>query len=275
MAMVALAGCQPDPLPVDPIPQLKPRIVVSSQLVPGQTVAILLTKSFGALDANGDSDPVSLINKIAINDASVIIENSVGEYTLTFIGNGVYGGVSIPLVYDEVYTLNVESPTMGKVTASTYVKPPVQFATLGGKFEDTGFDSLAQVHFSFQDLAGKNYYLLNAQHVTAEEPPEPTEFLNPKLSIHLFEDDPAVDGQLVVDSIKVIFRRDSYPGDSLLVQLSNISQDYYKFLKLRKENRFNFSDFVGEPINYPTNVQGGLGWFTLHIPDVRVITIDP
>jgi len=39
-----------------------------------------------------------------------------------------------------------------------------------------------------------------------------------------------------------------------------------------------FSSYIqsllGEPVNYPSNVAGGLGWFTLHFPDVRVIRVE-
>ena len=47
----------PDPLEVDDIPVVKPQIVVSSQIVPDQSLVVLLTKTFGALGANDDSDP--------------------------------------------------------------------------------------------------------------------------------------------------------------------------------------------------------------------------
>ncbi|MGB4972512.1 MAG: hypothetical protein WBO32_07630, partial [Cyclobacteriaceae bacterium] len=91
-----LAGCLPEPLPVNNIPSTDSKIVVSSQLVPDQSVAILLTRSFGALDANGDSDPAELIDQIAINDATVIIEGMGSSDTLTLIDTGVYGSASIP-----------------------------------------------------------------------------------------------------------------------------------------------------------------------------------
>ncbi|MEQ9592814.1 MAG: hypothetical protein RLN86_09460, partial [Cyclobacteriaceae bacterium] len=64
------------------------------------------------------------------------------------------------------------------------------------------------------------------------------------------------------------------PGDTVLIQLANVDKGYHDFLQVRKDSRFNFSDFLGEPVNYPTNVVGGLGWFTLHFPDVRVVVLD-
>ena len=49
-------GCLPEPLDVDGIPVVKPQIVVSTQIIPDQSLIVLLTKTFGALDASDDSD---------------------------------------------------------------------------------------------------------------------------------------------------------------------------------------------------------------------------
>jgi hypothetical protein len=56
--------------------------------------------------------------------------------------------------------------------------------------------------------------------------------------------------------------------------LASISKPYYDFLKVRSDNRFSFVEFAGEPINYPTNVQGGYGFFNLHTPDVRIFVLE-
>ncbi|MEQ9412488.1 MAG: DUF4249 domain-containing protein [Cyclobacteriaceae bacterium] len=268
-----LAGCLPEPLPVNNIPNVDSKIVVSSQLVPDQSVAILLTRSFGALDANGDSDPTELIDQIAINDATVIIEGMGLSDTLTLIDAGVYGSVSIPFVDEGFYTLYVDSPTMGKVSATTQVKTAVTFNSLDAAINDTGFDTLATIGYSLMDIPGKSYYMVNVQYFTNEESFEPQDFLNPNIFIHLTEDEPEKDSELMGDSFNAIFRRDFFPGDTIIMQLSNIDKGYYDFLQVRKDARFNFSDFLGEPVNYPSNVVGGLGWFTLSFPDVRVITL--
>lgn len=268
-----LVGCLPDPLPVGRIPQLEPKIVISSQVLPDQSVLILLTKSFGALDASSDSDPVELLNQIAINDALVILEGGNFIDTLTLIQNGVYGSSSVPFLEESFYTLRVESPGMGSITATAQVKQQVQFESLQAEIYDTGYDTLATIIYSFQDLPGRNYYMINVQHISIEEDPEPSQFLNPRVFTYLKES-PSIDAGLVDDTFDVRFPRDFIPGDTIMVQLANISKEYYDFLYLRRDSRYNFSDFLGEPLNYPTNVKGGLGWFTLQLPDVRFITVE-
>src|SRR5688572_26321631 len=102
-------GCLPDPLDVDGIPVVKPQIVVSTQIIPDQSLVVLLTKTFGALDASDDSDPEALLDQIAIDDAIVTITGPKGDYELEPLENGLYGGLIIPFEAGEEYELKVNS----------------------------------------------------------------------------------------------------------------------------------------------------------------------
>lgn len=271
ISSVMFTSCLPDSLPVDDIPQLKPKIVVSSQILPDQSVVIFLTKSVGALDASDSSDPEELLQQIAINDAVVIIYNDELSDTLTFIGNGLYSGNSIDFQEEETYWLKVESPSMGSVSSSTEVKTQVLFESVEGRIYDNGYDTLADIEYSFVDPPGKNYYMVNVQRYYSEL--EVEDLLNPRIFTHL-ETDTGFDGQLRYNEILVFGGRDFFPGDTVGVFLSNISQPYYDFIEVRLDSRFNFADFLGEPANYPTNINGGLGFFNLHIPDVRILVLE-
>jgi hypothetical protein len=271
--LILVASCIPDPLPVGKIPQLKPKIVVTSQLLSDTSVVVLLTQSFGALEANGDTDPEVLLDLVAINDATVIIEGGGELDTLTFVETGIYTSFSFNFQDETFYTLRINSPSLGTVVAATQCKTAVFFESVEAEIYDTGFDTLATITYSMQDIPDKNYYMINIQNLT-EEDDDDYDVINPTIFTHLKEDEPNSDGQLLSESFKVFFRRDFIPGDTIMVQLGNISKGYFDFLKLREDTRFSFADFVGEPVNYPTNVQGGLGWFTLHLPDVQFITVD-
>src|SRR6188768_860755 len=89
-------ACIPEPLDVKGVPEVKPQIVVSSQIIPDESLIVFLTRTFSALDADEDSDPEILLDQIAINDALVIITGPLGSDTLQSLDNGVYGGISIP-----------------------------------------------------------------------------------------------------------------------------------------------------------------------------------
>lgn len=263
-------SCLPDPLEVEGVPTIKPQIVVSSQILTDQSLVVLLTKSFGALDASDDSDPQALLNQIAINDALVTITGPQGTDTLNFIDTGVYGGLTNLLEGGKSYTLQVKSPTMGEVKASTLVKPQVRFDQIETGLFFNGFDdTLAQVTHQFQDLPGKNYYMLNVQRFRQQNLEE--QLLNPRAFIRLLTDE-AFDGKMYSETFRV-FPTDFSEGDTVAVYLSNISEEYYRFIKLREDNRFSFVEFLGEPINYPSNVEGGKGFFNLYLPDIRVFRL--
>ncbi len=263
-------SCLPDPLEVEEVPKIKPEIVVSSQILTDQSLIVLLTKSFGALDASDDSDPEALLNQIAINDALVTITGPAGIDTLNFIESGVYGGLTNPLESGQQYFLKVTSPTMGNVSATTLVKPQVQFEEIDATLLFNGFDdTLAQVTYSFQDLPGRNFYMVNVQRLRQENIQE--RLLNPRAFVRLITDE-TFDGEPYSESFRV-FPTDFSEGDTVAVYLSNISEEYYRFIKLRVDNRFSFVEFLGEPINYPSNVEDGKGFFNLYLPDIRVFTL--
>src|SRR5690349_18526570 len=93
--LTGLCGCIPDPLPVNNVPTIEPKIVVSSQMVPGQGLAVLITRSIGALDAGENSDIDELLDQIVIDDAVVTVRYDDKLDTLFNVGNGVYANISI------------------------------------------------------------------------------------------------------------------------------------------------------------------------------------
>lgn len=264
-------SCLPEPLEVKNIPGVKTEIVVSSQIVPDQSLVVLLTKTIGALDASNDSDPEELIAQIAVNDAVAILTGPSGTDTLIFLGNGLYGGVFIPFEMGDQYTLHVVSETLGEISATTIVKPQVLFETVEASLYANGFgDTLAQVSYTLNDPEVQNWYMLNVQEVERVDAVENR--INPRAFTKLV-DDTEFNGSEFNQQFRV-FPRDYEPGDTIAVSLSNISKEYYDFMKLRIDNRFSFVEFLGEPVNYPTNVIGGKGFFNLYIPDVRFFVLD-
>jgi len=271
LSCLLLFSCLPDPLEVGNIPVVKPQIVVSSQIISDQALLILLTKTVGALEASDDSDPEELIAQIAVNDAVATITGPAGVDTLLFLGNGLYGGIFIPFLEGESYTLNVKSESIGEVKATTTVKPLVAFKDIEATLYHNGFnDTLAQITYTLQDPAIANWYMINVQEVERTDLIE--NILNPRAFTKVM-DDAAFKGQEFSEQFRV-FPRDYEPGDTIAVSLSNISEEYFKFMELRIDNRFSLVQFLGEPINYPSNVEGGKGFFNLYVPDVRFFVLE-
>ncbi len=271
MLTFMVCSCLPDPLDVDGIPVVKPQIVVSTQIIPDQSLIVLLTKTFGALDASDESDPEALLKQIAIVDAVVTIEGPEGIYELEGLDNGLYGGLIIPFEEGREYTLHVVSSSLGEVSATTTVKPLVSFDDIKAELIFNGYDdTLAQITYRLKDTAEKNWYMLNVQQIQRHELVD--NLLNPRAFTRLV-DDHDFNGKEFQETFRV-FPRDFIPGDTIAISLSNISKNYYDFIDLRLENRFSFVEYLSEPVNYPSNVNGGKGFFNLYIPDVKTIVLE-
>jgi hypothetical protein len=271
MFTLVVCSCLPDPLDVDGIPVVKPQIVVSTQIIPDQSLIVLLTKTFGALDASDESDPETLLKQIAIVDAVVTIEGPEGIYELESLDNGLYGGLIIPFEEGRDYTLHVVSPSLGEVSATTTVKRLVSFDDIKAELIFNGYDdTLAQITYRLKDTAEKNWYMLNVQQIQRSELLD--NLLNPRDFTRLV-DDHDFNGEEFQETFRV-FPRDFIPGDTIAISLSNISKDYYDFIDLRLENRFSFVEYLSEPVNYPSNVNGGKGFFNLYIPDVKTFVLE-
>ena len=269
--LMGLGSCLPESLEVRSVPAAETQIVVSSQIIPDQSLLVLLTRTFGALDAGDNSDPQTLLDLIAVNDAIVTIEGPGGTDTLSFLGSGAYGGVSIPFVAGDQYRLFVSSEEFGIVSATTVVQSRTGFSAIDAELFYNGYnDTLAQITYSINDSPEKNYYMINVQEVEQEDLVE--NLLNPRAFTVLLEDT-GFSGRTYTGRFRV-FPRDYRPGDTIAVSLSNINEDYYEFMKLRIDNRFSIVEFVSEPVNYPSNVIGGKGYFNLYVPDVRFFVFD-
>ncbi len=266
-----VASCLPDPLEVTGLPRVKPDIVISSQIIPGGSLLVFVTRTFGALEASDDSDPADVIGQIAVNDALVTISHDNIVDTLLFLGSGVYGGAEIDFVPGTTYTLVVDSETLGMVTASTEAKSQVSFEALDAQLYFDGYDdTLAQVSYVFRDPPESNWYMINVIEIDSND--IVNNILNPRDFTRLVNDDD-FEGDIYAETFRV-FPREFEKGDSIAVYLSNISREYYEYLEMRKDNRFGFFEFISEPVNYPSNVRGGRGFFNLYIPDIRLIVLE-
>ncbi|HEU5145406.1 MAG TPA: DUF4249 domain-containing protein [Chryseosolibacter sp.] len=270
MLISCLSSCAPDPLDVDDLKFPDTKIVVSSAILPDTSVAVLLTKSIGALEANEDMDPRDLIADIAINDAEVTLTVNGSVYRLKLLQDGVYQGMGIPLSAGTECHLKAVSREYGEVTATTVVQAPIFFDTVNAvPYRNEYNDYWAQVSYTIKDPPSENYYLLNVQEARRQELTE--KILKPDAYTRQVEDK-SFNAQEFSERFRAI-NKNFYPGDSIEVSLSNVSADYFNYVTLRLENKVELVEIFSEPIYYPTNVRGGRGFFTLHLTDVRVIVL--
>ena len=267
LAIMGLSACLPDPLPVDGVPVPEDQVVVGNQIAPDRFLLLSLTRNFTALQGGDDSDIDSLINAVLIPNVDIQVRVEGGIYPLEEIARGLYGSVSLPQIPGATYALSFTNPFNQQPTyAETTLLPSISFSSVSPSLRYTEFDTLMTVDFSLQDPEGPNWYMLNVQEVSQDIDLAETPFTE------LLSDE-EFDGEFYEGSFDVFFR-DFSREDTVLISIANISKDYYDFLDLRNDQAFLLLDGLGEPVNYESNVENGLGLFNLYIPDIRFFELE-
>jgi hypothetical protein len=265
--VMIMSACLPDPLEVEEVPLPEAQVVIGSQLIPDQFIAISLSKNFTALEAGPDSDLEALIADLLVPEVDMSIAVEGKDYALQELASGIYGINELPQEPGTKYTLSFVNPiNLDSTIAETVALPGIRFSSLNPELHFTEFDSLLRVQFSIDDPPGPNWYMVNTQSVGTSID------ISRRPYTQLYTDEGA-DGETIEDQFTVLFR-DFTEEDTVLVSLANISEEYFEFLELRENQAFLLLDGLGEPVNYSTNVSNGLGFFNVHIPDIRIFLPD-
>lgn len=267
-------ACTPKPLSID-VPQLEPRLVLNAQVVPSQAIIVTLTRSFGALsfsEENGDEVSSSLVDSLLVSGATVKITYNGQTDSLVELSPGLYVGATAPQQINDLYTITcIDHERNLSCSASAAIQEYVPFTLVDPEMIINDNDTVFRINFEFIDPSDENYYMVNVYSNARESEDfgDVNSFfgngsnlllVNENFSDRVFTND-TVKGSVNLYSVN--------EGDSIVVTLSNISRDYYDYLTLRDKSGNLFSQITQEPINYPTNVQGGYGFFNTHIPDAR------
>lgn len=271
-----LMGCVPEPLPLT-LPQYEQKIVVGAQVIPDYLMVVGLTRSFTALSSAGNSGSGDddLFDQILVDSALVTITSSQGIDTLFSIAPGVYASLNELEQPGGLYTLEVYDYDIDeRVTATTAMQRNIPLDTVFSSADYSG-DTTMYAHLEFTDPVDEdNFYLLT---VFSQNPTEAA------LDINFFFDNGSnnLEYQEIFtdrDSNGVNFKRMiAFPNlsknDSVVVSLANVSEDYYAFLLARSRSGNLLSDITNEPINYPSNVNDGLGFFNAYYPSLRFLQL--
>lgn len=285
-----VASCIPDPVEID-IPQPDPKLVVASQMLFDQGVLVQVSRSFGALEfSEEESDTLSndLLDRLLADSARVVMSHAGEQDTLFNLSSGLYLGLGVDLVEGESYVLSVfDSATAEMVTAETVVLPQVFWGDVSYSFEQDSFtlsdttflDTALELDISFEDLPGVNYYMVNLYRISQPDSQGQGADLSGLFALNDQGDGntyPLSDQLYSSQTIRDTLRNSNFrPGDTLSLTLSHISPQYYQYLTTRERSSGSlFANLLGEPVNFPTNVEGGYGIFNLHLTSVQTIVLN-
>jgi hypothetical protein len=272
------SACQPEPLEIE-IPELEPQVVVFSQIIPDQIMTVALTKTISALnfsEEEGDTLDQDILNTLLETDATVIVSYRDVTDTLFEIATGVYASISTPQYVNETYTLEIETQDGKTLRGINKMLPLITFDQVIPVIEVNGEDTLVTVDFRIVDLPEDNWYMLNiySNGEREEDGIDLNSFFQSGSNLlkktELLSDD-AFENDIFEGTIELPNVNSS---DSIVVTLSNINEEYYRFLEIRQSADNFFTQLTKEPITLPTNIEGGLGFFNTHFPNLRYFDLN-
>jgi len=273
---LSFKSCIPEPLNIE-VPQLESKIVVSSQVIPPDVLLVSLSQSFSALADIEDDSTGELLDQLLLKNSEVVLEYDGRIDTLIEINNGFYAGLNLEALVGRSYQLRVKDTLGRQVSSQTVLLEPMGFQEIDIEVERLAEDTITRIEYTLQDLPGNNWYMINYYATNSRE--------DTTLSVGNLLSGARENGYLGTDLISdQEFAPDgSYKDQRFLfnlndssvvaISIANISEEYYQYLVLREQAGNLFSQIVSEPINYPSNIEGGLGFFTLHYPRFRFFAV--
>ena len=257
------------------IPVAKSQLAIFSQIIPNQIVAITVTRSFTALtDLASSTSSDTAINGILVSRALVTLAHNNQVDTLKKMRDGLYGSINNTFIAGEYYELNVYDSTSGEHVKSFAQVLPIVEDSLKITVDRNSTDTTYSINCKVKDHPGvQEYYYFNFSNTGKNGMLNlNSNFfsnINSKENFFLKTDKDAINGSVEFEYFSSIIRdslSSSLNKDSITIVVASISKNYYDFLNAYKKGNSLFTQILGEPINYPSNIENGVGVFTAHIP---------
>lgn len=278
--LFGLVSCNLSPKPLDvEIDEVEQRLVISSFAIPPQEALFTITRTFSALlgEDSIDIENQDIASRVLVDSALATLQYAGYTDTLFKLVSGVFGTISIPQIEYENYVLDVKDYKTGQtIRAQTQLLPtvPLEDVYPTQRLLPQLNQIIHSFRYSFFDPPGvENYYL--ATYTNISQLAQSGGGIGGQLfnfnqtQFNVFSDN--VNG----DGVPVVYQSEysGAVGDTIVVALSNITKEHYNYMAAYKRSGNLFSQLTGEPINLPTNVQGGYGFFAMVRPSVRLVVL--
>lgn len=231
------------------LPEFEPQVVVECYLEPGKPYRVNVSSSVSYFAPTGE-----LLNSIVTNATVIITHQGVADTLLPGIymdGSNlyVYGSSKIvPADYENEFFLEVIDSAGNRVTGRTKIMPPVELDSI--QIQPLLSDSSVSILSFFPDDPTEANFYRSMQFRT--------EAITDSLKIDFIFDDEIVNGTQVVVGGPPFF----VEGDTLVAQLLEIDEAYYKFVESREALEASNGNPFGTPGVIVSNLEGGIGIFT-------------
>lgn len=267
--LVSFEACVPKTIDIDVKPA-DPELCITSLVLGNNGIVVGLTRSYSPLERPPESDTLSndLIDQILVANAIVTISYGTGTDTLYEISPGIYTNLLTTITEGETYTLRAVDTEMPlSVWSVAVMQSTPAIDTVYPHITRTAEDTLVYFKYKlFDNTATEDYYVVNfVKKVQGDSTFDINSVFaagsNEVLTEFELYDDQAFDNGIIDKDIAILSAGQT---DTVAVTVSKISKGYYEFLTALKRSSSIFNQLTGEPITYPTNVDGGHGYFTMH-----------
>lgn len=264
LIFAVLLSCRPKPIDIK-VDSAEPKLVAFTHIVPDNIMLVALSKSFSALDGNTTDD----LSELLISGATVKIIFDNQTFDFYELSPGIYASFSNAYQVNEEYELVAWYGT-DTIRSKARMLPQANFSSITPIVEKNPGDTNVYIDFTFNDFQNDdNWYLINFYKKQATD--QGTDLVNyfsngnNTLTKSIIVSDKEFNGTYH----KKEAVSDFYHKDSVVVTLSNISESYYNYLNYRIGGGNIFNQLNIEPVNYPTNIVNGYGFFNTHFPDIH------
>ena len=280
-AIILLAGCRPKPLDID-VPQTGGTLAISSACIDDHTVYLSAGYSVQSLarilDTTALKDGGGIPREMLVDSAIVTIraEGALPD-TLQMIAPGLFGSRKLRLVPGTRYTLFALDRKKGQtITAVTTYFPRAGIDSLVPELRPGSRDTIVRLQLRLRNATPGSQYFISyntPEHMrqNGAKLPYSTSALYsfaPKQIELITAKTVGADGIFeCAVPVKAAVR------DTLFVQLGQIDGAYSDYLAAYKRSGALINQLSGEPINLPTNILKGFGYFSLYEPAIRVIDL--
>lgn len=279
--LVLFTSCTPEPLDID-IPQVEQKPVLTSQYFfdssSNQSVfLVILTRTLSVtndaipkLDSNG----LNINSTYFISGARIQLSTTAGETELVEVVDGTYIAENIVFIPGEICSIDAKDERGKKIiSAQTIAMPQKDFTSLSV----LKVQNQLQLNYQINDNINKpNWYLVNyfvkQQNDTVTKYADPN-YIARKLTEQRLDFDLYTDADFTNGLFNFSKKIPLTGFDSMAVAITEITQGYYQFLTAQKRYGKLINQLRGEAMSFPTNVNGGLGYFTLNQPKLYFLPI--
>jgi hypothetical protein len=281
-AALSLLGCR-KPNPIDiAIPQSESKMVISSHVVNEHVIMVSAVYSIPSTARPTDVSSSQQMAKEMLIDSALVVINEAGQppVPMSKLSSVLYTVTNVTLKPGTEYTLTVTDCKKNvTTTAKTTYTTTSSLINIATSMAGTANDSLVNMSISIDDVnTGDRYFVSYStlsqlrqtagsikENITKADMASLVSF-EPK-RIQLLEN--TTTGQ---NKITGSFAIKASHNDTLLIQVARVDDDYYKYLVAYKRTGYFLNQLTGEPINLPSNIKTGHGYFALY--QTRELVVD-